>query len=447
MVFQAESCRELKLDGLEDQQFGSYPALHAASIGVPKTCSRLRPRVFLDPPAPEPVRFAPVKVSSVMKVRVVGFNFSAVGGLEIVSKAIASVLAHRGHEVECLALHESGTVAADGYRIVGTMPAFLGARSLAHRMPALFPKTRLRNHLRDADVVIAAHAQTLPTVLPILESLPSRPTVVAWLHGREVWASLGVKLAPWLRRSDHLVAVSHFTATTVRKLLPEAVGPIVIHNPVDTAVFFPAASPADIRRHHILTVGRHDADSHHKGYDVLIETMALLRRDRPDLPLKLTITGSGPLLEKHRRQIADRSLGDVVSLAGRVSRDTLRSLYQTTDLFAFPSRHESANGEEFGEGFGVVNAEAAASGRPVITSTHGGCPETVIDGITGFAIDPTSPAIVARKIEEVFEMPAEERDAMGARGRAMAVERFSTVVFEEGVGDFIDWCAAGARVS
>jgi glycosyltransferase involved in cell wall biosynthesis len=382
-----------------------------------------------------------------MKIRVVGFNFSAIGGLEIVSKAIASVLARRGHEVECLALHESGSVVGDGYRIVGMVPGFVGARSLAHRMPSLFPRTYLRNHLRDADIVIAAHAQTLQKVLPVLESLPSRPPVVSWLHGREVWASLGLKLAPWLHKSDHLVAVSDFTADTVRKLLPEAARPTVIHNPVDTDVFFPAPSPADIRRHHILTVGRHDPDSRHKGYDVLIEAMALLRRDRPDLPLKLTITGTGPLLENHRRQIADRSLGNVVSLAGRVSRDTLRSLYQATDLFAFPSRHETANGEEFGEGFGVVNAEAAASGRPVITSTHGGCPETVIDGITGFAIDPTSPALVARKVEEVFDMSTEERDAMGARGRAMAVKRFSTAVFEQSVGDFVEQCSAGARMS
>jgi glycosyltransferase involved in cell wall biosynthesis len=381
-----------------------------------------------------------------MKIRVVGFNFSAIGGLEIVSKAIASVLARRGHEVKCVALHESGTAAADGFPIVGIAPRFIGARTLAHRFPTFFLHARLRRQLRDADIVIAAHAHTLPNVVPVVDDLPSRPTIVSWLHGREAWARLGQGAAPWLRKSDHMVAVSHFTADTVEKLLPEVPRPAVIHNPVDTDVFFPAASPADIRRNHILTVGRHDLDSHHKGYDVLIEAMGLLRRNRPDLPLKLTITGAGPLLEKHRRQIADRSLGDVVSLAGRVTRVALRSLYQTTDLFAFPSRLESANGEEFGEGFGVVNAEAAACGRPVITSTHGGCPETVIDGVTGFAIDPASPDLVARKIAAVFDMPAEERDAMGARGRAMAVERFSTPVFERSVGEFIESCAVGAKM-
>jgi glycosyltransferase involved in cell wall biosynthesis len=382
-----------------------------------------------------------------MKIRVVGFNFSAIGGLEIVSKAIAGVLAAQGHDVACVALHESGIVAGDGFPIVGIVPGFFGARTLAHRMPAFLPKTRLRSYLRDADVVIAAHAHTLRTVLPIVDALSSRPMLVSWLHGREVWARLGDEVAPWLRRSDQMVAVSHFTADKVHRLLPEMPRPTVIHNPVDTDVFVPAASPSDIQRNHILTVGRHDPDSHHKGYGALIEAMSLLRRNRPDLPLNLTITGTGPLLEKHRQQIADRDLGSVVSLAGRVSRDTLRSLYQTTDLFAFPSRHESTNGQEFGEGFGVVNAEAAACGRPVITSTHGGCSETVIDGVTGFAIDPTSPDLLARKIAAVFDMSADDRDAMGARGRAMAVERFSTPVFQRKVGEFIESCTVGAKAS
>jgi glycosyltransferase involved in cell wall biosynthesis len=223
-------------------------------------------------------------------------------------------------------------------------------------------------------------------------------------------------------------------------LLPQTPEPVVIHNPVDTDIFVPVVSSADIRRHHVLTVGRHDRDSRHKGYSVLIKAMDLLRRQRPDLPLRLTITGTGPLLDEHRRQIADLGMGDTVMLAGRVSRDVLRSLYQTTDVFAFPSRVEAVDGEEFGEGFGVVNAEAAACGRPVITSTHGGCPETIIDGVTGLAVDPTSAAEVAAKIATLFEMSADERDAMGCRGRAMAVERFSTVVFEEKVCKFVEAC-------
>ena len=377
-----------------------------------------------------------------MRIAIIGFNFSAIGGLEIVSKAIAEVLVRRGHHVQCLALHESDTSRHHEVEVVGLAPKTFVLRNISHRFPGLLSGKTLGHHLRDADVVIATHSHALKTVMPVIDRLPSRPTVVSWLHGREVWAKLGMDIAPQLHSVDHMVAVSHFTAKTVGALLPQARSISVIHNPVDTNVFVPVSSSSDIRRHHILTVGRHDHDSRHKGYAVLIDAMHLLQRKRPDLPLRLTITGFGPLIAEHRRQIASLALEDVVSLAGRVSRSTLRSLYQTTDIFAFPSRHESAGGEEFGEGFGVVNAEAAACGRPVLTSTHGGCPETVLDGVTGFAVDPTSPEAVALKIATLFDMSPEERDAMGARGRAMAVERFSTPVFEQQVGNFVEACAA-----
>lgn len=377
-----------------------------------------------------------------MQIAVVGFNFSLIGGLEIVSKAIASVLARRGHRVKCLGLYEQGRLHADGYDIVGLSPRSAVIRSISHRIAGLAPKTALRRHLRQADVVVVAHAHTLRQVLPAVDALASRPKVLCWLHGREVWAGLGVRIAPLLRRADRLVAVSHYTAGVVHEMLPDAATPAVIHNPVDTNIFVPTQSPADIRRHHMLTVGRHDLDSRHKGYDVLIDSMELLARQRPDLPLHLTITGSGPLLDEHRRRIADRGMGARITLAGRVSRDELRSLYRTSDVFTLPSRFELEDGQAYGEGFGVVNAEAAACGRPVITSTHGGCPETVIEGVTGFAVDPTSPAVVAESIAKMFDMSADERDAMGARGRAMAVERFSVPVFEDAVGRFVEGAAA-----
>jgi glycosyltransferase involved in cell wall biosynthesis len=120
-----------------------------------------------------------------------------------------------------------------------------------------------------------------------------------------------------------------------------------------------------------------------------------------------------------------------------VSRSELIRLYKTTDTFAFPSRLVDRDGDQYGEGFGVVNVEAAAAGRPVITSTHGGCPETVIDGQTGFTVDPTSPLAAAAAIEKLFDMPPAARDEMGRRGRQMAVEQFSLIHFHERVNQVL----------
>jgi len=73
----------------------------------------------------------------------------------------------------------------------------------------------------------------------------------------------------------------------------------------------------------------------------------------------------------------------------------------------------------------------------VITSTHGGCPETIVDGETGMLVDPGSDDSVAAAIAKMFSLTAAERDAMGARGRAMVIEQFSRDRFREKLGALI----------
>jgi phosphatidylinositol alpha-1,6-mannosyltransferase len=373
-----------------------------------------------------------------MNVVVVGFNFSLIGGLEIVSKAIAAAAATR-HAVTCVSLQEAGRKWESGYEIIGLASSSKVMRSLRFRFPLLFQPRDIRQHFAKADVVVFAHAHTLRTAMPVLAEMERRPVTVCWLHGREVWGEMGRKCVPLLSKCDHLVSVSHYTADNVASMMPGHLRPEVIHNPVDTELFKPvdSATGETVRRNAILTVGRHDADSFHKGYDVLIEAMALLRDRRPDLPLQLTITGAGELLARHRDQIGSLALEDRVLLAGKVPRSELIRLYRTTDAFAFPSRLVDREGEQYGEGFGVVNVEAAAAGRPVITSTHGGCPETVIDGVTGFTVDPTSPLAAAAAIEKIFAMSPGARDEMGRRGRQMAVERFSSICFRDRVNQVL----------
>jgi phosphatidylinositol alpha-1,6-mannosyltransferase len=166
--------------------------------------------------------------------------------------------------------------------------------------------------------------------------------------------------------------------------------------------------------------------------------LAALRRTAPDLPLRLRVAGDGARLDGLKARAATLGLGDRVDFLGAVSRTRLRDLYATSDLFAFPSRVVVLDGDDvYGEGFGVVNIEAAACGRPVLTSTHGGCPETIRDGVTGVAVDPDSVAAVAAGIEQMFRRSPEARDAMGASGRQFVVDHFSSDVLSRKVAEII----------
>lgn len=368
-----------------------------------------------------------------MRLLLTGYRFDTIGGLEIVSATIARILAEQGHEVRCAAVHGRTDIARDGYCVAGLMPQARLWRPLAARFPVFYPKRRLRSLIAWADAIIACHCHTLPLVQRTLSADGRRPPVVAWLHGHEVWGRFGDTYAKNLRRCDRLVAVSRYTSDTVARLLGTEHRPLVVHNSIDTAFFRPGARPDDVRRRSVLTVGRHDAGTENKGYDMLLAAIARLRQAAAPLPLSLTIVGAGPRLPFLRAEAARLGIADAVEFPGAVSRTELRRRYATCDLFAFPSRVAQKGVAVHGEGFGVVNIEAAACGRPVLTSTHGGCPETVLDGVTGVLVDPTDVAAVAAGLQRVFGMSPEDRDRMGRRGRERAVASFSHAALSDRV--------------
>lgn len=354
-----------------------------------------------------------------------GYSFSAIGGLEIVSAAIAKMLADSGHHVQCAAVHGQGVVDKDGYRIVGTAPCIRVARSIAYRFPAFYPMRRLRQLAAWADVIVAVHCHTLPKVFSAVATLRKPPSVVAWLHGREVWGSQGQAYAKFLKRADQLVAVSRYTADSVTKLLGAQFKPEVIYNPVDTEYFRPKPQPGGVVRQSIFTVGRLGSDTEHKGYDMLLKALAILQRRRPELPLTLRIAGGGSRLPALQALAAQLGVADRVEFTGPISRSQLAHHYATCDLFTFPSKVMEKGSEYIGEGFGVVNIEAAACGRPVLTSTHGGCPETIIPDVTGMLVDPTREEAIADGIESMFRLRPEDRDQMGEQGRRFVEEKFA----------------------
>ena len=377
-----------------------------------------------------------------MRILLTGFNFTSLGGLEIVSAALARSLAEAGHDVRCAAIHGHGTVDAERYLVVGTLPSSRLLRAVVHRAGFLYPLETLRRQVAWADLIIACHCHTLPLVSRTAAGLGRRPPVVAWLHGREVWGRMGRDSAAELKRADRLVAVSQYTSDSVARLLGEEHRPIVIHNPIDVVFFRPGAA-ADVERHTLLTVGRHDADTEHKGYGTLVDALAQLRRTAADLPLRLRVAGEGTRLDALRARAAAHGLGDRVEFLGAVSKTRLRDLYATSDVFAFPSRVVVEGDEVYGEGFGVVNIEAAACGRPVLTSTHGGCPETILPGVTGLAVDPDSVTAVAAGIERLFRLGPDERDAMGDRGRRFVAENFAADVLALKVAAVVADLASG----
>jgi glycosyltransferase involved in cell wall biosynthesis len=77
----------------------------------------------------------------------------------------------------------------------------------------------------------------------------------------------------------------------------------------------------------------------------------------------------------------------------------------------------------YGEGVPKILLEAAASGRPIITTNIAGCREAVDDGVSGLLVPPDDPAALASALAKLIDDP-QLRAKMGAASRKLAEEKF-----------------------
>lgn len=78
----------------------------------------------------------------------------------------------------------------------------------------------------------------------------------------------------------------------------------------------------------------------------------------------------------------------------------------------------------YGEGLPKTLLEAAACGRPVVTTDWPGCRDAILPGQTGLLVEPRSvPALVAALMQLLSD--AAQRRAFGQRARELALARFS----------------------
>jgi len=87
-----------------------------------------------------------------------------------------------------------------------------------------------------------------------------------------------------------------------------------------------------------------------------------------------------------------------------------------------------------GEGISNSILEYMALSRPVIASRNGGCPEVVIENVTGFLVQPGSPKAISEKVIYLLENPTIAQK-MGSNGKIFVNERFSLEKLEN---DFIN---------
>lgn len=137
-----------------------------------------------------------------------------------------------------------------------------------------------------------------------------------------------------------------------------------------------------------------------KGVDTLIRAFEILVNENGMDRLILHVVGYTErekyLYQELRDYSHDAGLEGKVIFHGRVGDRELKDLYRSSDIFVFPS---------LWEGFGMVLAEAASYGLPIVTTDAGAIPYLIKDGINGILVPPKNPERLALAIKMLLESP------------------------------------------
>jgi glycosyltransferase involved in cell wall biosynthesis len=183
------------------------------------------------------------------------------------------------------------------------------------------------------------------------------------------WELVNRPGARMLREADHVVFQSAFCKLGADTFYGEPSGPWeILHNPVDTTAFVPAAARPS--RPLTLLLGGNQYQRYR--VECALETLALVRRERRDA--RLVIAGELSFAPDGRdetlRMIGRLGLDDAVELTGAYAQSDAPALVQRGDLLLHTKYNDPCP---------TIVLEAMACGLPVAYSATGGTPELVGD--------------------------------------------------------------------
>lgn len=197
----------------------------------------------------------------------------------------------------------------------------------------------------------------------------------------------------------------------------------VMYPSVDTTRFSPRVDRAAVRDEIgagdcplVVMVARFQSV---KGHETFIE---MARRVRQRIPAaRFVVAGenlqTGADSRYKARVLAtaqqDKRLWQHMHFLGH--RDDVARVLAAADVVVCASDFES---------FGVVNVEAMASGKPVVSTNRGGPAEVVVDGVTGYLVPPRDPQAMADRVIELL-YSEQTRRSFGAAGRMRVQQLFS----------------------
>ena len=257
--------------------------------------------------------------------------------------------------------------------------------------------------------------------------------VVVTIHGLDItWRFwLYQFLVPWsLARLDRIICRSAYTGKecSQRGIPEEKV--VVISGGIEVSEFYLGEEKRKIRgvlakelkidlrdKEILFSVGRL---VERKGFHWFVDKVfpEILKSRKDSLYL---IVGEGQLRSRIQKDIEKNSLAGKVFLLGKVKDQTLKMLYNASDLFIMPNIPVEGDME----GLGLVALEANSAALPVIASKLEGIKDAVEDGKNGFLVEPYDIQGFIDVIVTLLEDDGGRREKIGRGAQKYTLENYS----------------------
>jgi len=269
-----------------------------------------------------------------------------------------------------------------------------------------------------ADIVQIHHPNPMANISYLLGNQPGKLIVLYQsdiVRQRTTYKLYNPFLMRMLKRAHRIIVTSpnYLSSSSLLRQFEEK--SVVIPLGIDLRKFDKKGWEKEIAAIHsqygrkiVLFVGRL---THYKGVPYLLEAMKRVSG-------RLLIIGAGELERQLKNQVERNSLSKKVNFLGELREEEMVPFFHASDVLVLPSITRN-------EAFGLVQLEAMACGKPVIsTQLETGVQYVNQNGVTGLVVPPGDSEALAGAINRLLE-DEKLRTRMGIEGRRRVEREFT----------------------
>lgn len=308
------------------------------------------------------------------------------GGVEQAAVDYARALHGLGHNVLTITRHNAAIIPA----LANANLPFVSIRT--PQRWNLLARWRIAQLLRDCDVAIL-HGNRAGDMV----GTHRRCKNIAIAHSR------------FFTPAPHFDVVIALSEQRAAEIKAQFSGPVYI---VPNMIDLPPDTPrAPWRKPPIIgSMGRL---SQEKGFDVLLDALAILRAK--NIPFRAIIGGEGKEDEALKTQAVRLGIADAITWAGWIADKS--TFFANLDVYCLPSRTEN---------FPITLLEAMAHGCPAVSTECGGGPAEMLSDGCGI-LSPITAEGIAAGLTRALGNPS-QTIMMGANARTRAEDRYAAAI-------------------